>query len=725
MTSVCYARAVRRGVLLAAVAVAGTCAEAGAYIDPGTGGSFGSLLGYLVSLVVAVGVLAWGWLRVTVGHGRRVVGVPLWKVAAVAACLGAIAWVVWMRRGEGEKDGVVSTYRESSVKRVLVLGMDGLDPQLLAGWMTEGILPNFARLQASGGLSLFQTSNPPQSPVAWSCLATGANPGLFGLFDFIHRDPKTYTPYLSLMKEKTGGLSLGGPRYVLPRSGTPFWDVVTAAGLPAVVIRWPVTFPARLEGGKLLAGLGVPDVLGGLGRYTLFCTSPPEPEDEARHKVTVVSRQGQLIDTHLRGPRVSGLGGDREVTAPLQVEIAGPRAVEVRLGDERARIRVGEWSDWMRVKYALDPIRRVKGMCRFYLQRVEPDLELYATAVVVDPRDPEFRISDPQDYARQLADEIGDYHTLGLAEDTKALTDGHLTPQGFLEQCDWVLDERRAMLRLELARFREGLLALVIDQPDRVQHMFWREMDPSHPRHDPQSPYRHAIRDMYLRLDGILGEVLGSIDSDTVLLVCSDHGFTSFGRSVDVNRWLIEAGYMTLAHESMAGGEETTLFRNVDWGRTRAYALGFGSIYLNRAGREGEGIVEEGEVQRLKQEIGQRLAALEDGGREVVRHVYDAERVYRGPHVGEGPDLVVGLQRGYRVSWETAIGGYRGQVLSHNERQWSGDHCVDPELVPGVLFSNRPLSDGMLRQTDLGPTVLKCLGLGKPMEMEGISVLAE
>lgn len=713
-----------RSALLSVVVVAGTCGEAGAYIDPGTGGSFGSLLGYLISAAAAVAVLAWGWLGVVVGQWRRRLGGWLWKAVVLVAGATVIALLVWLGWGRGGVSGVSSNRGEERVERVLLLGMDGLDPQLLRGWMAEGILPSFARLEASGGLTPLQTSNPPQSPVAWSALATGMNPGQFGLFDFIHRDPATYTPYLSLLKEKKGRVPFGGTRYDLPRSGTPFWDVVTSAGVPAVVVRWPVTFPAHMEGGKLLAGLGVPDLLGGLGRHTLFTTRSPESGDEAAGKVTVVERHGSVIDTQLPGPRGSGLRGDREATAAVRVEVSDDGSVLLRLGEEHAQIQVGAWSDWMRVVYVLDPIRRARGMCRFYLQQVEPELELYATAVVVDPRDPAFQISDPADYARELADEIGDYHTLGMAEDTKALSDGHLDPGAFLQQCEWILEERRAMLRLEMGRFRKGLLAVVIDQPDRVQHMFWREMDASHPQHNPQSPYRDAIRDMYISLDGILGEVLDMLDSSTVLLVLSDHGFTSFGWTVDLNRWLIDAGYMSLADASVDGGDGTTLYRNVDWSRTRAYALGFGSIYLNQAGREGEGVVTEGEVAQLKAEISQRLATLEDGGQRVVRQVYDAARVYPGPHAPEGPDLVVGLQRGYRGSWETAIGGYRRDVLSPNEKQWSGDHCVDPELVPGVLLANCPLIPGMPRQADIGATVVECLGLERPGDMAGTSVLA-
>jgi predicted AlkP superfamily phosphohydrolase/phosphomutase len=161
----------------------------------------------------------------------------------------------------------------------------------------------------------------------------------------------------------------------------------------------------------------------------------------------------------------------------------------------------------------------------------------------------------------------------------------------------------------------------------------------------------------------------------------------------------------------------------VDWSKTRAYALALGQIYVNLKGREREGIVTPGaQYEALRKELIQKFGALKDPDTDegVVRHVYAREELYRGPYFNEAPDLVVGFERGYRVSWQTSLGGIPSDVFELNERRWSADHCsVDPSQVPGVLFSSRPLERKDARIIDLAPTVLTRLGLPVPADMDG------
>jgi predicted AlkP superfamily phosphohydrolase/phosphomutase len=166
-----------------------------------------------------------------------------------------------------------------------------------------------------------------------------------------------------------------------------------------------------------------------------------------------------------------------------------------------------------------------------------------------------------------------------------------------------------------------------------------------------------------------------------------------------------------------------TFWPNVDWTKTRAYALALGQIYVNLKGRERYGVVAPGaEYDSLKKDLVRRFGALRDPdtGEPVVRKVYAREEIYKGPYFNEAPDLVVGFERGYRVSWQTSLGGIPPQIIEPNERRWSADHCsVDPSQVPGVLFSSRPIGSVDAHIIDLAPTVLRRLGIAPAADMDG------
>jgi len=165
----------------------------------------------------------------------------------------------------------------------------------------------------------------------------------------------------------------------------------------------------------------------------------------------------------------------------------------------------------------------------------------------------------------------------------------------------------------------------------------------------------------------------------------------------------------------------------VDWSKTYAYALGLGGIYLNLKGRERSGIVEEGsgEAERVRRAIQQGLADFTDGeiGQSAVRSVSRKEEMYSGPFAGDAPDLLVNFRPGYRVSWQTSLGGFSPVLFEDNTRRWSGDHIIDPEAVPGVLFLNRPVIHNHAQILDLAPTILTHLGAAGKETMEGKSLL--
>jgi predicted AlkP superfamily phosphohydrolase/phosphomutase len=209
-----------------------------------------------------------------------------------------------------------------------------------------------------------------------------------------------------------------------------------------------------------------------------------------------------------------------------------------------------------------------------------------------------------------------------------------------------------------------------------------------------------------MKMDQLLGEILGKIDSDTTVLIFSDHGFTDFDYEVDLNRWLADHGYLALAGLPALENEWGALFGLVDWSKTRAYALGFSSIYINKRGREGKGIVGEDEVAALKAQLVSELSDLSWNGSKIVHKVYREEDVYNtGAYFAAGPDLIVGLKPGYRFGRHVAIGGVGDEVVSPNEKRWRGDHIVDPSFVPGVFFSSKKIDRAKLSVYDIAGIV--------------------
>jgi len=325
---------------------------------------------------------------------------------------------------------------------------------------------------------------------------------------------------------------------------------------------------------------------------------------------------------------------------------------------------------------------------------------------------------------RILAKAIGTYHTQGMPEDTWALNEGRLDDDAFLQQCEDIHREREAMLWHELERYNDGLFVLVFDTVDRIQHMFWRAIDTTHPLYTPELGMRYGrvIEEWYQRMDRLVGRVLEKIDQETTLIVLSDHGFVSFRRAVHLNTWLREQGFLTLQDNRIEG---RGYGQDIDWSRTQAYALGIGGIYLNLRGREPQGTVEPGEAaQQVLGEISKRLLALQDEktGQPVIRRVLQREAIYHGAETEHAPDVFLGFHAGYRASWQTAVGGVPNVVIEDNTKKWSGDHIVDPDLVPGVLFVNRPLSLQDPSLGDIAPTILKHIGAPIPTDMDGHSL---
>jgi predicted AlkP superfamily phosphohydrolase/phosphomutase len=610
---------------------------------------------------------------------------------------------------------------------VIVIGLDGLEPKIVEPMLAAGELPNLARLRAQGGSARVATTSPAQTPVAWSSFATGANPGGHGIFDFIRRDPATYLPDIALNRYEQKN-AFTPPRAVNLRRGTPVWELLSAAGIGSTVLRCPCSYPPDPVRGRLLSGMGVPDLRGGLGTGTFYSSAEGVAPRESESVVRLHADGTGAIATHLVGPRNPRDRSDLRFDVTLDPDPAGGRVLLRSAGSPRElEIRQGQWSDWLQVKFKLGLLQSVRGIVRFLLVRTGPELELYASPIQFDPEAPLFPISSPPEYARDLAGHIGTFHTAGMIEDHTGLSNERFGEDAFLDQCEGVWREREAMMLHELGRFDSGLFYCLFDTPDRVQHMLWRFREPDHPANRGRAPspeFARAIEEQYRRGDAVVGKALEFADDRTLLIALSDHGFGSFRRGVHLNTWLLDNGLLALRPGIRPGAEAGDLLRSVDWSRTKAYALGLSGIYLNLAGREAQGIVTPAEAGTLKAAIARGLRGLEDPGRGVaIRGVLPREELYSGPYAQESPDLMVHCAEGYRISWGSSMGGIPEGLFEDNVKKWGGDHIVDPALVPGVLFLSRPFRGAGARLVDLAPTILAALGAPKGPAMEGSSLL--
>lgn len=627
--------------------------------------------------------------------------------------------------------------RSTGTRRVIVLGLDGFDPKLAEKFMAEGKLPHFSRLKQEGTFTPLATSYPSISPVAWSSFATGADASHHNIFDFLTRDPCTYAPMLSSVEIQKATRMLPLGKYQLPlakprirpkRKSKTFWNVLGEHGVFSSVLRVPITFPPEKFNGVLLSGMCAPDLKGSQGTFSYFTsdtTQTGEMTGGIRHRAT---RNGRAIQIFLEGPENPLRRKQTPIKIPLTIVInEDSTAAKIQISGHDLELRPHEYSPWLRLAFPAGLGLKIHGICRFYLIGLVPEFELYVSPIHLDPEKPALPISHPFIYSVYLAKLHGLYGTLGLAEDTWALNEGILDEDAFLKQAYLFFEEREKMLASALERTPRGLITCVFDTSDRIQHMFFRCLDESHPANRGKEfrKYQSVIEEMYVRMDQLLAKVLESTDERTVVIVMSDHGFTHFKRGVNLNAWLFRNGYLKLQAGHITSGD---WFKRVDWESTRAFALGLTGIFINRKGREAHGTVDEGsELQNLKKELIGKLTGLADDetGNTAILEVIDTQHSFQGPYLDDAPDLLVGYNHGYRNSWACATGRVTETIFEDNTRHWSGDHCVAPRLVPGVLFTNRTISVAAPKITDIAPTVLQLFGVPIPRHMQGQPLIQE
>jgi predicted AlkP superfamily phosphohydrolase/phosphomutase len=641
--------------------------------------------------------------------------------------------------------GGCSRVSRSAGKKVIVIGVDGMDPGLCESMMKAGQLPNLAKLRAAGGFSPLGTSIPPQSPVAWASFINGAGPGSHGIFDFIHRHPhQQCAPYYSAAETTPGegGWEVGehklplefwpfnhkAPTTTLQRQGVPFWDFLDAAGVPSTFYDLPSNYPpspSHHGHHRCLSGMGTPDMLGGYGTYQHFANNTPEPVDEGGGKRFPLEFEADTARAEIIGPDNSLLKEPR----PIKVEFLVHRdrqadAALIEVQGQKILLKTGQWSRWTKLTFTLTtpsflPNKSATGIVRFYLQEVAPNFRLYVTPINMDPSAPALPLSEPASFVKDISKRLGLFYTTGFQEDHKARSNGVFADDEFLRQANIVLEERLALFEYALDNYDDGLLFFYFSSSDLQSHIFWWDSDEKHPiRSDEEAKKCFGyVQRLYQRLDQVVGDLQDRYGSSATIFVMSDHGFGNFRTQFNLNSWLRAQGYL--------GPQEcTSIMKDVDWSQTRAYGLGINGLYLNLKGRERDGIVEPGDEQEaLLTEIAERLQAVTDtDGRPVIRNVYRADKVYSGTATALAPDLIVGYRRGYRASWATCLGDLTDDILLDNDQAWSADHCADALEVPGILFCNRPIKGQGPRLVDLAPSILAEFGLAAPSSMTGRNI---
>ncbi len=626
-------------------------------------------------------------------------------------------------------------FKSSKINKCIIIGLDGLEPTLVEKYMAEGRLPNFSKLKNEGSFARLQTTTPAISPVAWSSFMTGANPAKHNIFDFLTRDARNYLPDLSSAKigKPKRVLSLG--KYNIPlskpeirglRRSVPFWKILGDNGIFSTVLRVPITFPPEKFRGHLLSGMCAPDLKGSQGTFFFYTTDKDRIKKREGGINIPVTVHDNRIETCISGPENTLVEDSEEIKLPLIITLDNEKdQAHIQVSGQKFTLKKDTFSDWIRLTFRPGLGIKVRAIARFYISQIQPHFEMYLSPLNIDPEKPALPISHPYIYSVYLAKLLGSFITLGEANDTWALNEGVLSEEAFLEFTYANHEEWEKMLFNAMNKTKKGLVTCVFETTDSIQHMFWRYLDPKHPALETARAKtgKEVIENLYEKMDDLVGRVRAKMDDKSILIIMSDHGFKSFRRGVNLNSWLYLNGYLCLKEEKKESGE---WFEAVDWTRTKAYGVGLGGIFLNQEGREDKGIISAGEQSKqLKQELIAKLSGLKDDDLDAVaiNKIYDRDELPPGPYKENCPDLIIGYNEGYRVSWDSVTGIVNHTVFVDNPKAWSGDHCIDPRLVPGVFFCTEKIRRTSPAIIDIAPTVLNLFGIPSPPHMDGESVI--
>jgi predicted AlkP superfamily phosphohydrolase/phosphomutase len=561
--------------------------------------------------------------------------------------------------------------------RSVLVGFDSFDPGTFETLSNKGHMPNLTSLAGKSGYSRLKVCAPPQTEVSWTSIATGVDPGTHGIFDFVHRDPATYIPYVSILPTKVSAV---GEQFIPPYNAKTFFSEAADMGYPAIALWWPALFPARLELPiATIPGLGAPDVRGQLGVGTYTTSDPSEKKDKTRVSVLKETSKGKFAG-YVEGPMTKTREGIQPAKLEFTLDVLDSTHATLRFPGVELNLILGKWSPIFEIKFKLGFMFNVTAITQAILTQTNGKTSLYFLPLQIHPLHSTWHYGAPKSFLKDSWNNAGPFLTLGWPQDTTALEEGCITDEQFLDLCESIFDSRKKVFYHHLGKMKEGVLAGIFDCLDRVQHMFLRD------RTD-------IVEDWYRKLDTFVGEVHNKMDSlgmsKSRFIVMSDHGFKLFQYKVHLNTWLSQNGYLKFTDPNNPS------IAQVNWEETSAYAIGLNSIYLNVKGREGKGSLTPEKIEPLLTEIKNNLLGLKGGdGQSAVSSVLLKHEAFSGgPYMRLGPDLVVGYAPNFRASSDTGLGKASNEVIEVNNDHWGADHCIDPEAVPGVLFANRDVAN--------------------------------
>jgi predicted AlkP superfamily phosphohydrolase/phosphomutase len=634
----------------------------------------------------------------------------------------------------------IKTLKYAKYKRVIIIGFDGMDFHLFNQFKKQGKkFPNFDKVANQGTFNPLLSTEPPISPVAWSTFSTGANPGKHNIFDFLTTDRNTYMPKLSgsdirppKRNIKIGKYTfpLSKPRIELKRKSKSFWKIVASKGIFTTVLRVPFTFPPEKFSGLMLSGLGTPDLRGTQGSFSFYSDKQGEDFDISEGvfgKLEKTENSENRYKGKIKGPVNPFVKGNVPLEQAFTLTVSrAEKSALIKIGKETYKLEQGKTSEWIPLHFKAGMIK-IAGIAQWVLEDVGEGrpIKLYLSPIHIDPEKPVMPISHPRIFAVYLSKLLGPYATLGMAEDTWALSERVLSEEAFIDQVYTFHREREKAFFDSFRKCKRGLIVQVFEATDRMQHMFWRYLKNSgSPADKPSRESRvvDAIYESYRAMDDFLAKLLEKVKEDDLLIIVSDHGFNAFNRGFHLNSWLHREGYLVLNDGKTSSGK---WYADVDWSKSRAYGQGLNGIFLNMKGREKYGIVSAGkEAETIKDEIKKKLAAVKDEEKkqDAIKSVFKREELYRGPYTVNAPDIVVGYNVGYRVSWESAVNyvsNNGGALFSDNVRMWSGDHAFTRDAVPGIFFCNKKIAVNDPTLMDISPTVLSALGIKPESFIDG------
>jgi len=632
--------------------------------------------------------------------------------------------------------------KRDAVRKMLIVGFDGMDPGIMMGLMKLGKLPNFSRFAAQGAFGRMISTAPPESPTAWASFATGLDPAGHGVFGFLHRNPENYMPFSTSAPVNGDGRTIDVGAWRLPltagehhlyRQGRPFWDYLANDGVESTVVKMPSNYPAEeMRRGRALSGMGTPDIYGGHGTFTLYTTREDDLLLDLGDKGHIYPAQFDAEHSffgQIEGP-VNTLKIEPEATFVDFTAYWDRRHKTARIDvcGQEILLQQGRLSPWVSLQFnLLSPLASVTAITRFQLLEAGEEFRLYIYPPSIDPADPAQTISSPESYSRELSRKLGTFHTLGLPADFNGIKTEILSLADYITQSDAIMAESRSLFSYELDRFQKvksGLLFFYFSSADQGSHIYWALRDPLHPAYRPQEAleFGDQIVQMYERFDTVVGELMAKLPASIPIMLLSDHGFAPLRRQINLNTVLYQHGLLQFFGEPDYG---MTLLTQADWDNSEAYALGLNGIYINQQGREGNGIVPAARRLELLHKIRDSLLAFKDPqtGGHPFANVFISEEIYKGANLALGPDLIVGCHAPYGLDYGAATGGITEQAIVDNLSRWSGDHIIDPHQVPAMLMTNFKRSEKTPVIWDMAPTILKLFGQPTPEAMRGKSVV--